>query len=107
MTNIKCKHCLSCHIPVGSNRNTPLGWTITAPSKFNIFPQNCTHSLFNFITVMHCECDINKTDEMVFIVKQHIFGLLCCFALHYLDEGCRLLDIANYTQVLTKKTVFL
>ena len=49
------------------------------------------------ITVMHCECDINKTVEMVLIVKQQIFGLLCCFALHYLDEGCRLMDIANYT----------
>ena len=49
------------------------------------------------ITVMQFQCDINKTVEMVIIVKQQMFGLLCCFTLHYLDEGCRLMDIANYT----------
>ena len=49
------------------------------------------------ITVMQFQCDINKTVEMVRIVKQQFFGLLSRFALHYLDEGCQLMDIANYT----------
>ena len=62
---------------------------------------NCSHKFQYFftklhtqfvqyllMTVMQFECDINKTVEMVLIVKQQIFGLLCCFALHYLDEGC-------------------
>ena len=46
---------------------------------------------------MNCECDMNKTVEMVRIVKPQVFGLLCRFALHYLAEGCQLMDIANYT----------
>ena len=46
---------------------------------------------------MHCDRDINKTVEMVLIVNQQIFGLSCRFALDYLDKGCRIIDIANYT----------
>ena len=49
------------------------------------------------MTVTKYQCDINKTVDMVLIVKQHISGLLYCFALQYLDEGCRFILIANST----------
>ena len=49
------------------------------------------------VVVMNFESDINKTIDMVLIVKQELFCLLCRFALQYLDEGCLLMHTANYT----------
>ena len=41
------------------------GWTIAAPLKFNIFPQNCACNWSN--TYMNFEGDVKKTVEMLLI----------------------------------------
>ena len=39
--------------------------------------------------------DINTTVKIELILKQQMSGLLCRFALVYLDEGCSLMLISN------------